>query len=244
MKTRPDGIHTVPEYKTIGNSTPADKLFAEFPDLTRPPGFPREVRHNTVHHIKTTPGASVSCQLRRLAPDLIAITKAEFDVMLTEVTARRSDGPWSAALHLVPKKDNGWRPCGDYRAINARTITEPYTVRHIHDNSHQLTGCTIFSTIELVRAYHLIPVHPEDVRKTTITTSSGLFEFPFMSFGLRNAAQKFQSFMDETLSGFEFCFAYVDEILVYSRIPAEHELHLRTLFKQLQAYGILLNPGK
>jgi Uma2 family endonuclease len=53
----------------------------------------------------------------------------------------------------------------------------------------------------------------------------------------------FQIFMDEILSGFDFCFAYID-ILVCSQTPEEHEQHLRTLFRQLQAYGILLNTGK
>jgi len=41
-------------------------------------------------------------------------------------------------------------------------------------------------------------VHPDDVQKTAIT-SFGLFKFPFMSFGLHNAAQTFQRFMDEIL---------------------------------------------
>jgi hypothetical protein len=87
-------------------------------------------------------------------------------------------------------------------------------------------------------------VHPGDVQKTAITTPFGLFEFPFMSFGLRNAAQTFQQFINEILRGFDFCFVYINDILVYSRSRQEHERHLRTLFKQLQAYGILLNPSK
>ena len=65
-----------------------------------------------------------------------------------------------------------------------------------------------------------------------------------MSFGLRNAAQNFQSFMDDILKGLDLCFAYIDDILVFSRSPQEHDQHLRTLFTQLQNYGILLNPPK
>jgi hypothetical protein len=65
-----------------------------------------------------------------------------------------------------------------------------------------------------------------------------------MSFGLRNAAQTFQRFMDEILKDLDFCFAYIDDILVFSHSPQEHDLHLRTLFTRLQSFGIPLKPSK
>jgi hypothetical protein len=110
--------------KIISASTPVDNLLSEFPNLTRHPGIQREVRHSTFHHIRTTPGPPLTCRPRRQAPDSLAIAKEEFDAMLRDGTARRSESSWSSELLNVPKKDTGWRPCG---ALNARSIPDRYT---------------------------------------------------------------------------------------------------------------------
>jgi hypothetical protein len=142
--------------EVTNTGTPVDALLSdEFSDLIRPSGVRRDVQHNTIH-IRTTPGPPVTCRPRRLAPDRLKVAKAQFDAMVRDGTARPSESPWSSALHLVPKKDNGWRPCGDYRALNSRTVPDCYPVRHIHDYSHQISGCRVFTKIDLVRAYNQI----------------------------------------------------------------------------------------
>jgi hypothetical protein len=45
----------VPSVKVISSGTSVDTLLSEFPDITRPTGVQREMHHNTVHHIRTTP---------------------------------------------------------------------------------------------------------------------------------------------------------------------------------------------
>ncbi|GFT96563.1 hypothetical protein TNCV_5022201 [Trichonephila clavipes] len=146
---------------------------------------------------------------------------------------------------MVPKKDSTeWRPVGDYSALNAQTIKDNYSLPNILDFTSNLHGTKIYSRIDLVKAYHQIPINPDDVHKRAIITPFGLFESTRMQFGLCNAAATFQRFIDEVLRNLPFVFAFVDDILVTSSSPEEHLQHLQISFTRLQQYGLSLKPSK
>ena len=65
-----------------------------------------------------------------------------------------------------------------------------------------------------------------------------------MFFGLRNAGQSFQRFMDEVLSSLDFAFCYLDDILIGSSSPEEHLLHLHLVLQRLRNFGLVLNMEK
>ena len=98
-----------------------------------------------------------------------------------------------------------------------------------------------FPKIDLVHVFHQIHVHADDVLKTAIVTPFGLFEFLRMPFGLRNAAQTFQCFIDQVLHGLPSVYVYIDEVLVASTSPQEHQRHLRLVFDRSKQFGITLN---
>lgn len=105
-------------------------------------------------------------------------------------------------------------------------------LRHLQDYSHTPAGKSFFFTIDLVRAFNKISVAKEDIPKTEIITPFGLYEFAYMTFGLRNAAQT------------DFCFVFINDILVASENKEQHRTNLEILFKRLFDYGITINVQK
>jgi hypothetical protein len=98
----------------------------------------------------------------------------------------------------------------------------------------------MFSKLDLWKEFYQIPVQELDIHKA-IVTPYGLWEFLRMPFGLRNAEQSFQRFMDDVLDGLDFTFCYMDNILIGSISTEEHLRHLHLVLQWLQQYRLVLN---
>ena len=103
---------------------------------------------------------------------------------------------------------------------------------------------SIFSKINLVKAYHQIPLAPAARKKTTIICPLGLFKYNTMPFGLRNASATFQRFIESICHGMPYVLAYFDDIIVFFKDELEHKQHVLQLFQRLNEFGISINVFK
>lgn len=233
-----------PTMNTIDYTSDYSDILTEFPDITKPMNFKDTPFHTTVHYIETT-GPAVFVRPRPLPPDKYQKVKAEFQQMQDMGICRPSRSNWASPLHVVVKKNGELRPCGDYRQLNAITKPDRYPIPRIQDGTFLLHGKTIFSRIDMQRAYHNIPIYEKDIPKTAIACPFGLFEFMRLGFGFKNAAATFQRFLnDEVLRNVNNIFIYIDDVIIASSSEFEHRVHVREVLSRLNKYGITINMAK
>ena len=142
---------------------------------------------------------------------------------------RPSKSPAGAPILFVLKKDGSLRLCVDYRGLNKVSVKNRYPLPLISEILDRLSGSWYFSKIDVQDAYHRIRIKEGDEWKTAFRTRYGHFEYMVMPFGLTNAPATFQNYIHTALHGIldDFCIAYLDDILIFSKTRSEHTSHIK-----------------
>ncbi len=173
------------------------------------------------------------------------LSKPERDELIRQLTLalekewiEPSSAPFGAAVLFAKKKGGGLRMCIDYRAANNITIKNRYPLPRIDDLLDQLNGASCFSGLDLAAGYWQIGIREQDRYKTSFRTPQGLYQWKVMPFGLTNAPAVFASTMQQVFRDMigKFVLVYLDDILVYSKSPEEHEKHLALVLERLQQH--------
>ena len=226
-----------------------DWIIKEFSDVFTnglPPGPPppRNIEHSIPLISNELPAPFKS--IFRLSQAELAELRTQLEWLLENGKISPSTSPYGAPVLFAKKKDGGLRMCIDYRALNSQTIKNRYAIPRIDELFDRLHGAKVFSKIDLTSGYWQIAISTKDRQKTAFRTRYGHYEFNVMPFGLTNAPATFQTLMNDIFRDMlDVCvLVYLDDILVYSRNPEDHEKHLYQVLQRLREHKLYARPAK
>ena len=152
----------------------------------------------------------------------------------------RSISPWVSPVVIVPKKSAPGEPprrrmCVDYRRINklqpevtntdgGKGCISLIPLPKIDELYAKLKGYKVFSSLDLRSGYYHIRLTETAKPKSAFVLSSlGKYQFNRVPFGLAQAPAYFQKLINDVLRGCDFAMGYLDDIIIYSKLPKGSE---------------------
>ena len=162
---------------------------------------------------------------------------------------------WRAWPVLAKKKDPNtgeWIPnkrfCIDYRSLNAVTSKWNRLLCKVPEVLDAMNGASWFTSIDLVGAYHQVPMSENSRPKTAFTVpgTGRQYQWKVLPFGLSNAGACFSQLMDQVLLGMSYrcALAYLDDVIVWSSSFEQHLKDVEAVLERLELAGLKARPEK
>jgi hypothetical protein len=157
-----------------------------------------------------------------------------------------SKSPISSPVMFVPKKDGSCRLVVDYWKLNSCSKKNVYPLPRPNDLMSKLQGAKLFTKLDLRWGYNNVRVKEGNKWKTAFRTKYGLFKTLVMPFGLLGAPSAFQAMMNKVFQDLldVTVIIYLDNILIFSQNPAEHEEHVKEVLRHLQEMQLCCKGSK
>jgi RNase H-like domain found in reverse transcriptase/Reverse transcriptase (RNA-dependent DNA polymerase)/Integrase zinc binding domain/Chromo (CHRromatin Organisation MOdifier) domain/Retroviral aspartyl protease/Integrase core domain len=234
-------IHDSPELQLPAKYQEYAKVFSKQEADKLPPHRPYD------HAIPIVEGANVPFgPVYNLSQTELKALHEYIQENLSKGFIRRSESPAGAPILFVKKKDGSLRLCVDYRGLNKVTVPNRCPLPLISETFDRLGKAKRFTKLDMRGAYNLLRIAKGDEWKTAFRCRYGHFEYQVMPFGLMNAPGTFQAFVNDVLRDYldDFVVVYLDDILIFSDSPEEHDDHVRKVLQRLQDANLSLKLEK
>lgn len=241
---QPGWLETIPPpFRIYADSIFSDEAAARLPPHR--PEYDCDITIRDGERLKTS-------KIYDMSQEQLATLKQLLDKELARGFIRSSTSESSAPVFFVRDPPSESRNQGqlrlvvDYRDLNSKIKLNEFPIPLSRTIMARLPRARIFTKFDVRSGFSNLRMKAGSEGKTAFKTFFGLFEYQVMPMGLATAPSVFQRFINAVLSPFleVFCFAYLDDIIVFSDSPAEHEKHLHLILQALQENSLCLKPTK
>ena len=98
----------------------------------------------------------------------------------------------------------------------------------------------MFTKLDIRQFFYRIRIKEGFEDLTIFRTRYGFYKYKVLFFGLYNGPALFQRYINNVLMEYldDFCTVYIDDILIYSEDPLEHELYIKKVLEYLRTAGL------
>ncbi len=145
----------------------------------------------------------------------------------------------AASILFIKKKTDDLRLCVDYRELNAIIVKNRYSFSLISETFDRIVDVKYFIKLDIIATYNKLRIKKKDEWKTAFRTRYDMYEYKVLSFDLANASTAFQTYINVALRKYfdVFALAYINDILIFSKILEKHERHVRVVLERLLQYN-------
>ena len=186
------------------------------------------------------------CQARNVPFAIRSAVDMELDRLESEgIIKPVKSAEWASPLVIVDKKNGDIRICADFKVtINPFIEARQHPIPDANELLSRLSGCSVFSTLDLSQAYAQLPLSEDSKKFGVITTQRGLFAYQHLPFGVSSAPAIWQKTMDQILQGVEGVGCFYNDIIISGDSTEQHDQRLRTVLSRFSEHGIRLRKNK
>jgi len=134
----------------------------------------------------------------------------------------------------------------DYRKLNVIFKRNKYSLSLIDEIINKIADCKHLTRVNITSAFNKLWMHLNNENYITFITALEAYKYRVLLFKLTNESIFFQQYMNDVLWEFlnDFCQAYLNDILIYSKIRKKHRNHVRLMLKWLREAELQINIWK
>ena len=148
---------------------------------------------------------------------------------------------------IVQKKTGEICLCMDYCKLNSIMVRDAFPLPRIDEALQAVHSSSWFSSFDLVEGYLQLAIEESNIKKTVFrASSSSLYEFTHMPFGLSNAGSSFCCLMEQCLGDQQFVtlLLYLDDICIFTPTIDKMLDRIHLVFDRLKKFNLKIKPKK